>query len=370
MCNSDVMCVNSALVYDQDCDFGDVAVVEPNDLSTFSHKNELLPSEKNDREKLFHLTETQKKELLDVLDKFPECFSTTPGFCGKIPHKIVVNNDFVPKRLKAYKIPERLKPEVHRQIQELLNLGFIQEDETPMASPVVCVLKGKDGKNGVRIAIDYSYVNKFTRADALPLPNPSDILQRIGNAKLISTFDSTSGYHQTEVHPDSRWLTGFICDDKLYTWVRTPFGLRNSGATFVRNVQILLRPIRDFTGSYVDDLAVYSNDWSLHLGHITKFLQAVSDAGMTLNLRKCKFAKPELPFVGQIIGSGKRRADPDKLSAVHSMATPETKKQLRQLLGFFSYFREFIPNYAALVKPLTDLTAKRVPNMLTNCWKE
>ena len=63
------MFVNSALVYDQDCDFGDVAVVEPNTRNT-----ELLPSKKIDREKLSHLTETQRKELLDVLDKFPECF--------------------------------------------------------------------------------------------------------------------------------------------------------------------------------------------------------------------------------------------------------------------------------------------------------
>ena len=84
----------------------------------------------------------------------------------------MVNNDFVPKRIKAYKIPGSLKPEVDRQIQELLRLGFVQEDETPMASPIVCILKGKDGKNGARIAIDYRYVNKFTRADALPLPNP------------------------------------------------------------------------------------------------------------------------------------------------------------------------------------------------------
>ena len=42
--------------------------------------------------------------MVDVLDKFPECFSTTPGFCGKISHKIVVNKDFVPKRLKAYAV--------------------------------------------------------------------------------------------------------------------------------------------------------------------------------------------------------------------------------------------------------------------------
>jgi len=153
--------VNSALVYEQDCDFDDIAVVEPNDVATIVHDHEPPPSKKIDQEKLSHLTETQRKEQLDILDQFPKCFSTTPGFCGQIPHKIVVNNDFVPKRLKPYKIPERLKPEVDRQIQELLRLGFIQESETPMASPVVCI----------------------------------------------------------------------------YTWVCTPFGLRNSGSTVVRNVQ-------------------------------------------------------------------------------------------------------------------------------------
>jgi len=49
------------LVYDQDCDFGDVTVVEPNARNT-----ELLQSEKIDREKLSHLTETQWKKLFDV----------------------------------------------------------------------------------------------------------------------------------------------------------------------------------------------------------------------------------------------------------------------------------------------------------------
>ena len=33
---------------------------------------------------------------------------------------------------------------------------------------------------------------------------------------------------------------------------------------------------------------------------------------------------------------------------------------MRRILGFFSYFREHIPNFAEIAKPLTDLTAKRV----------
>ena len=42
-----------------------------------------------------------------------------------VEHEIPVTDDFKPKRLRDYKVPEKLKPEVDRQIQELLKLGFI-----------------------------------------------------------------------------------------------------------------------------------------------------------------------------------------------------------------------------------------------------
>jgi len=89
---------------------------------------------------------------------------------------------------------------------------------------------------------------------------------------------------------------------------------------------------------------------------------------LTLNLKKCSFAQHEVKFVGHIIGSGQRRADPDKLSTVNEMKPPENKKQVRQILGFFSFFRDYIPNFAAIAKPLTDLTRKRVPNCIP--WGE
>jgi len=34
-----------------------------------------------------------------------------------------------------------------------------------MGSPTPCTLKGKDGKNGARIAVDYRYLNKFHQDD-------------------------------------------------------------------------------------------------------------------------------------------------------------------------------------------------------------
>ena len=44
-----------------------------------------------------------------------------------------------------------------------------------------------------------------------------------------------------------------------------------------------------------------------------------------------------------------------------NMKVPETKKEVRQMLGFFSWFRDYIPDFALYAKPLTDFTGKRVP---------
>jgi len=65
-----------------------------------------------------------------------------------------------------------------------------------MARPLVCVLKGENGCDGVRLAVDYRYVNRFTRNDAYPLPHLSSIFQRICNSRIISIFDCKQGYHQ------------------------------------------------------------------------------------------------------------------------------------------------------------------------------
>jgi len=50
------------------------------------------------------------------------------------------------------------------------------------------------------------------------------------------------------------------------------------------------------------------------------------------------------------------------------MKIPETKKQVRQILGFFSYFRDYIPKFSELAKPLTDLTGKRIPSRVP--WRQ
>jgi Reverse transcriptase (RNA-dependent DNA polymerase) len=136
-----------------------------------------------------------------------------------------------------------------------------------MASPIVCALKPKDheGHQGVRIAIDYKYVNRFTVPLVAPLEVVSDLLQEVGQYKILSLFDVKSGYHHCKVAERDRWLTSFICDDGQFEWTRIPFGMRSSGTTFVRAIKLVLQPMKEFSKSFVDDMVVHSNDWQNHL---------------------------------------------------------------------------------------------------------
>jgi len=61
--------------------------------------------------------------------------------------------------------------EVEMHIQYKFKQGIIEPSHCPMASFLVYVLKGKNGKDGVRLAADVGYVNKPTAGDAFPVPN-------------------------------------------------------------------------------------------------------------------------------------------------------------------------------------------------------
>ena len=126
------------VIYENDTGFGQLNVI----LSTLSQPSTVvLPSEKIDPASISHLSRDQKLELLEVLDRYPECFSDVPGYTDVVTHSIPLTDDFKPKRLRAYRIPEKLKPEVDRQIQEMLrNDSSVERGILPHHSTVTIAL--------------------------------------------------------------------------------------------------------------------------------------------------------------------------------------------------------------------------------------
>ena len=107
------------------------------------------------------------------------CFSDVPGLTTRVEHVVQLTPGFKPKRMRAYKILERLQPEVERQLDEMLTNGIIRESNTPMSSPLVCVLKGKGGckrTSGDRLQI----CQPIYSIGRIPHSRYGEVIQKVG----------------------------------------------------------------------------------------------------------------------------------------------------------------------------------------------
>ena len=75
-----------------------------------------------------------------------------------------------------------------------------------------------------------------------------------------------------------------------------------------------------------------------------------------------KLCQREVRYIGYVFGVNGISTDPEKVSAVHEMPRPLSRKQVKMFLGFAGFYRRFMPpDYAAIIAPLTDLTKPSVP---------
>ena len=54
----------------------------------------------------------------------------------------------------------------------------------------------------------------------------------------------------------------------------------------------------------------------------------------------------------------------ENVAKIRDAPRPRTKKEIRSFLGLTGFYRSYLPNYAAIAAPLSDLTRKGLPNVI------
>jgi hypothetical protein len=113
---------------------------------------------------------------------------------------------------------------------------------------------------------------------------------------------------------------------------------------------------------YLDDVVVFSSSFQNHLERLELVLHRLQQNGLKLKLRKCHFFQPEVKNLGHVISASGVATDPEKISAVKEWKTPSTVVELRSFLGFASYYRRFVEDFAKYAASLHKLVAKLQPS--------
>ena len=253
--------------------------------------------------------------------------------------------------------PRRLTPDklatAKRYFDLMCAAGICRRSNSPWSSGLHMVPK-KDGS--VRPCGDYRRLNERTSGDAYPIPHVQDFAAGLAGCRIFSKIDLVKGYHQVPVHPTDVPKTAIATPFGLFEFLRMPFGLKNAAQTFQR----LMDNVTDqLTGvfAYIDDVLVASPSVAQHERDLRQLFEALRRFGLVLNTDKCVFGAREIDFLGHRVSARGIRPLPDKVEAVRRFERPRSVRALQRFLGLVNFYRRFLPNIAATMRPLTDALA-------------
>ena len=311
--------------------------------------------------KLSHLPSVQRKELAEVITQYREVFPDVPSKTNLIEHDVDVG-DSAPIKQHPYRVSPMKKELLDKEVQYMLKNDIIEESQSNWSSPCILVPK-HDG--GFRFCTDFRKVNDKTKSDSFPIPRIADCIDQIGNAKFVSTFDMLKGYWQVPLTQRAREISAFVTPSGLYQYKVMPFGMKNAPATFQRMVNKLVRDIDGCEG-YIDDVVIFSDNWSDHIRQIERFFQIMLEAKLTINLMKSEFGKATVKYLGHIVGQGQVRPLDAKIQTIVKYPIPTSRKELARFLGMAGYYRNFCLNFSDIAAPLTNLLSKKVKFVWTD----
>ena len=187
------------------------------------------------------------------------------------------------------------------------------------------------------------------------MPTLSTFNARMSGCKYFSKVDLRRAYHQIPVHPEHQIKSTINTTLGLFKFKRMPYGLKNAGACFQRNINLILNHLNSFSYVYMDDVIIFSQTPEEHIDHLKELFQTLSKHRILVNMEKCIFAKDSVTFLGHKVSSKGISIPKDKVDAILNYPKPVNVKDLEKFLGLYAFLHRFIKNASEIVNPLQEL---------------
>ena len=117
--------------------------------------------------------------------------------------------------------------------------------------------------------------------------------QALHGSVIYSSIDLQQGYYNIEINPADQLKTAFRVPHAYtgqYCWRRIVFGLTGAPATCCKVMDIVFRDLKEKPVlNYIDDFFTFSESFEDHVKHLHEVCRRLREAGLKINISKCKF---------------------------------------------------------------------------------
>ena len=346
--------------------------------------------------------DTKSEQVKEQLKReFPDLF-TDPQSLPPLRHQNhrieLEEGAMLPKSRGLPRLSHTEMEETRRIIDDFVRKGWIEPSMSPHGAALFFV--PKPSGRGLRAVSDYRQINKITKKILPSLPLVENILTQMEGAQFFSGLDLTSFFYQIRVEPEDVPLTAMRTIYGMYQFKVCPMGMTGSVGTAMANMESILSHVISLPGEtlpanprvvpplpeqpgftadeswkllqyhsalgsyccvFIDDILIHSRTEEEHLRHLRQVCATLVQHKLYLNLEKCEIMKPQITYLGNIIGRYGTMPTKERTQAVRLWPTPMDVSDVRAFLGLCGFVRRWIPDFADLAAPLNLLLKKGEP---------
>ena len=177
-------------------------------------------------------------------------------------------------------------------------------------------------------------------------------------------LDLKMGYYTIRLDPIAQEYCTIVTPWGKYAYTRLPMGLCSAPDIFQQEMSHLMSKLEDIR-TYLDDLLVLSTgSFQEHLQKLSTVLDKLKNAGLKVQMSKCKFCAPEVEYLGYLLTRNGIKPQLKKILAIQKLAVPRNVHEVRKLLGVIQYYRDMWPKRSHTLAPIAKLVSTKG---LNNC---
>ena len=307
-----------------------------------------------------------RKRVKDIIRSNIDVFARHTLDVGYVGNLIKADIELLPHAKPKVAKPFPISPQIKEEVADILDYytkcGIIGPCTSP--TPIISnILFLRKPDKSLRLLLDARLINSMIKPVQTVMTSQSDIFAALAGCTHVSTLDVSQAFYSIPLTERARLLTAFYDHNRnLRQFNRLIMGLKNSPDYLRAAMQLVLG---DLTGvsHFADDIIVHTKgDLDLHLDLFNEVLARLRRAGFKVKHKKTTLCQNQTTILGQVFDTQEQCLDipASRIQKYNNTPYPKTPKQLKSFLMSVNFFRNHIPQFSELIKPIHVLT-KLVP---------